>query len=189
MTKLAVAPSLTLNIHQPPAMATLRNQAFWHPDIPDTSLFIREQGLPSVTYFTKKYRPIRWVHFGGPGGEYLRHITKMDVAVQSLPFRFSFEFHYGGLSVPREHARLSMRPSNVPEPTELEEFLIDGSHGEVVKDIAVYVRIRDDYAGPDGQGFEAMDPLSKAENPTKRWSRGGDTGERDFPSRHRRARD
>lgn len=68
MVSLAVAEPL------PPAAGndttkrqSLRDSAFWYPEIPGGDLQLNEDHFAAIDTSINRYRPLCWTHFGGPG--------------------------------------------------------------------------------------------------------------------------
>jgi hypothetical protein len=49
---------------------SLRNSAFWYPQIPGIGLYLNDDYFAARDSSTTRYQPLCWTMFGGPGGRY-----------------------------------------------------------------------------------------------------------------------
>ena len=130
MVSIAVAPQL----HTPGAHGhdRLRRSAIWYPDLPPASLNLNEDSFLQLQSYTWGYRPLFWTCFGGPGGIYLRHLTKMAVCWSGLR-RIDFSFN---TEVPAECRSFGRLEDS--KYTHLIEFSIDGPRGEMIERVEIF---------------------------------------------------
>lgn len=114
----------------------VRNNALWLSKFPSSKFIMNDTicmgGNPVFGYF-----PLEWTSFGGPGGIYLRHLTKVSIC--RGPYRpwilhrgISMKFHFGTRSIPAEHRTL-----NPGDRQDYEGFNIDGPNGEVINQVDI----------------------------------------------------
>lgn len=126
-------------------MLQLRHMAIWYPTLPPKTININEaffQGQRDCGAYLSGFRPLFWTCFGGPGGIYLRHLTKITLCCDALR-RIEFSFNVG---VPVESRMFGRHEDE--ELTEVVEFPIDGPGGEVIDQIEVEQRCRGPSEGP-----------------------------------------
>ena len=73
---------------------TLRDLAFWYPEIPKASLHLNDDCFTAKGSSTIRYRPLCWTMFGGHKGEYLRSLTWISVTfigqeASGIEFRYN----------------------------------------------------------------------------------------------------
>jgi hypothetical protein len=79
------------------------------------------------------YQPLFWIHFGGPGGSYLKHVTGVSIyCPRSL---YSIEFHYDTTHDPVGAYKLGRRKA--ADASKILEFPIDGAAGELIEILEV----------------------------------------------------
>ncbi|KAM5504528.1 hypothetical protein McaMca56_000901 [Microsporum canis] len=110
---------------------TLRLMALWYPAVPSPELNLNDQ------YFTGEdpltgYRPLAWIHFGGPQGCYLRNIKAVCVTRQGNTCCIEFEYD---IDLPVEIRKLGRR--KVIDYYKTARFEIDGRAGEYITEVAV----------------------------------------------------
>ncbi|KAM5453842.1 hypothetical protein MaudCBS49596_002466 [Microsporum audouinii] len=110
---------------------TLRLMALWYPAVPSPELNLNDQ------YFTGEdpltgYRPLAWIHFGGPQGCYLRNIKAICVTRQGNTCCIEFEYD---IDLPVEIRKLGRR--EVIDYYKTARFEIDGRAGEYITKVAV----------------------------------------------------
>ena len=80
------------------------------------------------------YRPLFWSSFGGPGGIYLAHLTKVTGSCWGAGWlRMDFSFD---IEVPAVSQMFGRRED--AEEGNLVEFLVDGPGGEVINKVEVW---------------------------------------------------
>jgi hypothetical protein len=112
---------------------SLRDSAMWYPDIPDAKLCLNEDSFHKPDRYTTAYEPLFWCHFGGPGGMYLPHLTRISSFFSAgiLQLRFGFD-----IDLPAEHQFFGHKGY----PWKIVDFSIDGPGGERVDNIVVGYR-------------------------------------------------
>ncbi|KAJ8129747.1 hypothetical protein O1611_g3882 [Lasiodiplodia mahajangana] len=119
---------------------TLRSSRLWYPDIPGQNLSLN-QGLSATEERQdlvprKQYKPIFWTNFGGPGGEYLRHLIRLDLMVRMSSELQCIEFKYDIDEIPVECKHLGR--FNDRQYGEMPiSFCVDGPGGEIITAIEV----------------------------------------------------
>ncbi|KAI0398327.1 F-box domain-containing protein [Xylariaceae sp. FL0594] len=113
---------------------SLRELAYWHPQIPDTSLEINEASFTAKDTSITRYQPLYWTQFGGPEGQYLDRISGIsvyhDLAICAI------EFNYHTEDVPVSSSRIvGWRP--LDGLATITHFPIDGRRGEHIEAIEV----------------------------------------------------
>jgi hypothetical protein len=91
---------------------------------------LNEDFFVAPQQYTSGCRPIFWTRFGGPGGVYLPHLTKVAVSCASYLRRIDFSFDK---EVPAECQRFGRLGD--PQHTTRIEFWIDGPGGEVISKV------------------------------------------------------
>ncbi|KUJ14064.1 F-box domain-containing protein [Mollisia scopiformis] len=115
---------------------SLRDSAFWYPEIPGIGLYLNDNCFVARDSSTARYQPLCWTMFGGLGGIYLRHLT--GISVTCLGTLRGIEFHYNTEDVPIECRKLGRYRSS--KYAKVIHFSIDGPAGEVIDAIEVYLR-------------------------------------------------
>ncbi|KAH9986270.1 hypothetical protein F4779DRAFT_305655 [Xylariaceae sp. FL0662B] len=119
-----------------PGHDNLRDLAFWYPRIPETGLYLNEGSFTARQNAMTRYEPISWTMFGGPAGIYLRQLTGISVTDYGDCPK-AIEFHYDSENVPLECRKVGRcTPSDYAE---VMHFEIDGSGGEVIDSLIVYL--------------------------------------------------
>ncbi|KAI0096989.1 hypothetical protein GGR51DRAFT_566780 [Nemania sp. FL0031] len=132
-----VSLATQLSPSQIPKNETLRTSGLWYPDIPNQNLSLNERSPWKWRYSDKHYTPLFWTHFGGPGGKYLRHLTRLDLIESQHGGLQRIEFKYDIDDVPAEcqlFGRLKSRGET------LNSFSINGPDGEIITAIEVRYR-------------------------------------------------
>lgn len=62
---------------------SIRERALWFPTIPDSELYLNEESYVAEDLYSI-YRPIFWIHFGGPKGILLQYVNKIIVDTNDL---------------------------------------------------------------------------------------------------------
>ncbi|KAH6856879.1 hypothetical protein B0I37DRAFT_389954 [Chaetomium sp. MPI-CAGE-AT-0009] len=127
--------SLAICVDSPPDggpehETNLRNSALWHPDVPGPALQLNEESFfPLRARFVSElsYKPLFWCHFGGPGGKYLPHLTRVSATSGDGTRRIRFFFD---LKVPTEHRALGRLADLRVREGQNVEFPVDGPGGE-----------------------------------------------------------
>jgi len=112
---------------------SLRDTALWYPNIPESNLHLNESSFIGENPLTAQYRPLFWVHFGGPGGIYLQHL--IGISALDLGLLCSIEFHYNKEKVSTVSRRLGRRKET--EYSRVIRFSIDGPGGERIETVEV----------------------------------------------------
>ena len=132
MVSLSIADGVPLAVES----KSLRDSAFWYPEIPWVGLHLNDDCFTARDSSTARFQPLCWTMFGGPGGIYLRHLTGISVTCRGRPR--GIEFHYNTEDVPVECRRLGRYPSS--EYDKVIYFSIDGPGGEIIDTIEIYLR-------------------------------------------------
>ncbi|KAK4130693.1 hypothetical protein BT67DRAFT_390544, partial [Trichocladium antarcticum] len=145
--------SMAVCVQAPPAAELpepgLRDAAVWYPSLPGP-VDMHEQSFPPVKQHLAGYKPLFWVHFGGPGGRLLQHLVRIKTySVGGAFHRLEFLFNK---PVPTACRVLSLVPNGYPWHTD--DFEVDGPGGERID--AVEVGYGPGYNGDDGPPEEAV---------------------------------
>ncbi|CAG8980462.1 hypothetical protein HYALB_00012054 [Hymenoscyphus albidus] len=100
--------------------------------IPPPILCLNEPSYTAGPKLSAEYNPLFWIHFGGPGGCKLKHLT--SVSFDIAQGFFGLEFHYGA-GPGHETCKLGRYVHS--DSSEEEHFLIDGPGGEVIESVEV----------------------------------------------------
>ena len=111
----------------------LRRSALWYPDVPPPLVSLNEDFFIPLQSYTWGYRPLFWTRFGGPGGSYLSHLTKVTASWAGGLLRMDFSFDR---EVPDECRRFGRHEDS--ENERVIEFLVDGPGGEVIDQVEVW---------------------------------------------------
>lgn len=111
----------------------LRNAGIWYPEIPGPDLCLHEQSFPPLDLYLDGYKPpLFWCHFGGPGGMYLSHLTRISATwscgIRRMEFCFNTEVPAEFRSLGRLEAEASQKDF---------DFIIDGPGGERIESIEI----------------------------------------------------
>lgn len=125
-----------------PQATDLRSGALWYPDVPAPALCLNQDALfPSPDYLVShlQYKPLIWCHFGGPGGKYLPHLTRVLVTSGAGTRRIDFFFGGGGEDVPAECRSLGRLGGLQASDSRREavEFPVDGPGGERIEAVEI----------------------------------------------------
>jgi hypothetical protein len=112
---------------------SLREVALWYPKVPEPELCLNEESFTGENPSSTGYQPLFWIHFGGPGGSYLDHVT--GVSVDCLGGLYSLEFHYDTTYGPAGAYKLGRCEGT--DVSKILEFPIDGTGGELIETIEV----------------------------------------------------
>ncbi|KAI2601706.1 F-box domain-containing protein [Hypoxylon sp. NC1633] len=118
---------------------SLRDSAFWYPQVPQTGLYLNDDYFTARDTATTGYQPLCWAMFGGLGGIYLRSIV--GISVTCFGTVRGIEFHYDSEELPVECRKLGRCRT---EGISVIHFPIDGPGGEVIDSVTIYLRY---YAG------------------------------------------
>lgn len=113
--------------------SALRHSAVWYPEVPAPTLCLNDDSFLPRSFFTSGYKPLFWSCFGGPGGVYLAHLTRIRVSWVGSAIR-CIKFSYN-TDVSAKH-QLFERQQFEGYCSEL-EFDIDGPGGEGIESIAI----------------------------------------------------
>lgn len=145
------SPSPSLSAADPapdPHAGDLRRDALWYPDVPTPALCLNQDAFfPAWARFVSQhqYKPLIWCHFGGPGGKYLPHLTR--VVVTSGRGSRHIAFIFGGREdVPIECRSLGRLPI-VGNGYHVVEFGVDGPGGERIEVVEIGHWLRGDGEG------------------------------------------
>lgn len=119
---------------------TLRNSAFWYPQIPGPQLYLNDNPALNKDCFMSEYQPIFWTHFGGPGGCRLNHLTGVGVLLHLHEGIAKVEFYYDD-SLEKDENTLTMGRHQSCEGAEMMCFAIDGPGGERIREVGVLHRV------------------------------------------------
>ncbi|KAH0558968.1 hypothetical protein GP486_004412 [Trichoglossum hirsutum] len=112
---------------------SLRETALWYPTVPESTLCVNEMSFPGENPSSARYQPIFWIHFGGAGGRYLRHIT--GVSICHLWSLGGLEFHYDTAHGPAGARKLGRYKATIT--SKISNFPIDGAGGELIETLEV----------------------------------------------------
>ncbi|CAI4214389.1 unnamed protein product [Parascedosporium putredinis] len=84
---------------------TLKDNAFWFPDVPSPHLDLNDASYPQLEHTNSSFQPLQRFRFGGPGGIFLRSLTAVHVHCVSNRPR-TIEFQYDSPSIHPERLRL-----------------------------------------------------------------------------------
>ena len=84
-----------------------------------------------------RYRPVFWIHFGGPGDSYLESLTGVSI-YYSRKGLYSLEFHYAATYDLTGAFRLGRCAST---DLKIRHFPIDGASGEIIDSIEVTLSV------------------------------------------------
>ncbi len=110
-----------------------RRSAMWYPDVPAPIISLNEDFFIPLGSYTWGYKPLFWTCFGGPGGSYLPHLTKVTASCEVGLLRMDFSFDR---EVPHESRRFGRHED--PRFGKVVEFLVDGPGGEVIDQVEVW---------------------------------------------------
>lgn len=134
MVSLGLAEKLPSHIERSITQnKSLRDTAFWYPDIPGPALCLDDEGFVGEDPSAVRYRPLCWALFGGFGGRHLESPT--GISVTCLGSLCGIEFHYNTDEVPAEWRKLGRRKST--EYAQDMRFPVDGPGGELIETIEV----------------------------------------------------
>ncbi|KAK4140734.1 uncharacterized protein C8A04DRAFT_14664 [Dichotomopilus funicola] len=143
----------------------VRHMGIWYPALPPTTINLNEAFFlsqrPCLGYW-RGFRPLFWTCFGGPGGIYLRHLTKIRLCSDALR-RIEFSFD---VDVPVECRMFGRHEDD--DLTDVVEFAIDGPGGEVIDQIEVEQHCRGPSQGP---GWPPAVPELTAVKISTNWGR------------------
>ena len=127
----------------------------WYPTIPDPELCLNETSYVAEDLYSF-YRPIFWLHFGGPGGSLLQYISSIvvdtiDLGVCAIQFRYSSGKRYVNSPWLGRHLTCFGR--------ERHYFEIDGAGGERIN-MVKYSLCTDEYEEPDAPYYGYLSHLS-----------------------------
>ena len=134
VTSLAVRVSRPNQSHAAyPSKMSLRQAALWYPNIPPNKLLLNEKSFAGQGPLSANYRPLCWIHFGGPGGKSLDY-------VQGNLVQFSHGLH--GLQFVYDEAYGRRHSDKLGRCKEQESqfkplFPIDGVKGERIDSVHV----------------------------------------------------
>ncbi|KAK4203423.1 hypothetical protein QBC40DRAFT_24008 [Triangularia verruculosa] len=126
----------------------LRNAGLWYPHAPPDQVKLNG-GFHQLAKFVSGFRPMQWTQFGGPGGIYLKNLTK--ITFQDFG-RFVFEYDSDGIP---EKCRMFGRAHKTKSRYQQRiEFAIDGPGGERI--IAITIRHRHSVSKEDRHYVEEV---------------------------------
>jgi hypothetical protein len=109
IASLSSAGSSTSRIPQLVAQdSSLRATALWYPTVPSSDLCLNDESFTGESPLTAGYRPLVWIHFGGPNGTYLQSLTEIS-AILSVNSIHSIHFSYENGEVSKEMGQLGHR--------------------------------------------------------------------------------
>lgn len=130
----------------------MRKAALWYPRVTPLELYLNETSFTGQNPLHTGYRPLFRIHFGGPGGIYLKHVS--EVSVQGSKKILSLEFHYDEFHSIGRLSKLG-RYYNIEVPKG-PTFPIEGLNGERL--VSVEVRIQR-YTNPNAYDFRKYGAL------------------------------
>lgn len=101
--------------------------------MPSSKLFLNEASFTGEDSSSTGYRPLFWIHFGGPGGSYLENVTGISI-YYSLKGLYSLEFHYDATYDLAGAFRLGRCASS---DLKIRHFPIDGAGGEIIESVKI----------------------------------------------------
>lgn len=118
----------------------LREVALWYPRVPEPELCLNEASFTGENPCITGYQPLFWIHFGGPSGNFLKHIT--GISVHSICRLDSVEFHYDAIHDGAGEFKLGRHAP--PDNSHVRRFAIDGAGGEIIETVQVALQRSDD---------------------------------------------
>ena len=112
---------------------SLRKEALWYPKVPEPGMCLNAGQFTGENPSSTGYQPLFWIHFGGPGGSYLDHVT--GVSVDCPRGLYSLEFHYDTTYGPAGAYKLGR--SKTTDVSKILNFPIDGAGGELIETVEV----------------------------------------------------
>ncbi|CAF9922822.1 MAG: hypothetical protein ALECFALPRED_002235 [Alectoria fallacina] len=143
--------SSSIGLAKAPGLS-LRKAALWYPRVTPLELYLNETSFTGQNPLHTGYRPLFRIHFGGPGGIYLKHVS--EVSVQGSKKILSLEFHYDEFHSIGRLSKLG-RYYNIEVPKG-PTFPIEGLNGERL--VSVEVRIQR-YTNPNAYDFRKYGAL------------------------------
>lgn len=133
---------------------SLQSAGLWYLGVPEPCLNLNEHSyLQPETHTGDVHWPLFWIHFGGPGGMYLRHLTGIEV--HSNGSITGIHFQYDTDDVPSEYRRLGRHSCSNSLCHRPMRFTIDGPGGEHITGIEIGCEVvpldSDDFRQPYGQ--------------------------------------
>ncbi|MCJ1349887.1 hypothetical protein MMC31_008130, partial [Peltigera leucophlebia] len=111
---------------------SLRNDALWYPSVPGVDLCLNERSFTGEPPSATGYRPLAWILFGGPNGDWLRHLAQVSVRCEGN--LYDIEFHYDIDWLAGTEVKLGRRHlASNPEPL---RFNVDGRGGVIITALA-----------------------------------------------------
>jgi hypothetical protein len=133
MVTIAAASSPKHQLLNDQCLSSLRNTALWYPSVPGPNIRLNEASFTNPRSYTEGFEPLAWVRFGGPSGDYLNHLTRINFG--RLQNRLNFiAFHYDIAIDGEEEKRYQLGRGLV---TSAQDFLIDGPYGERITGVEV----------------------------------------------------
>ena len=133
MVSLALAEESHPCLEDPTDEArSLRDNALWFPEIPETYLHLNEAYFTGIDGPVSEFRPLCYVLFGGSNGAHPQSLKEISVLLQQDCIH-AIDFHYD-TGRTRRLGCLRHPNSSVYETS---TFLIDGAQGEIIEMIEV----------------------------------------------------
>jgi hypothetical protein len=110
----------------------LGHSAVWYPDLPSLTLCLNEDAFLPRNHYVDAYKPLFWTSFGGPGGIFLQHLTKISVICRGGIRRIEFFYN---TEIPSKFCVLGKL--NPDEYAKKIDFVIDGPGGEIISVVEV----------------------------------------------------
>ncbi|KAI9765323.1 MAG: hypothetical protein M1839_005523 [Geoglossum umbratile] len=137
VVSLGVSGKVSPSVQTPKGQGlSLREAALWYPIVPEPELCLNEASFTGENPSSAGYQPLFWVHFGGPGGSYLKRVT--GVSVNCPRGLYSLEFYYDATRGPAGAYKLGRRKAT--DTSKVLEFPIDGAGGEFIETLEVTLR-------------------------------------------------
>jgi hypothetical protein len=122
--------------------SSLRATALWYPTVPSSDLCLNDESFTGESPLTAGYRPLVWIHFGGPNGTYLQSLTEIS-SILSVDSIHSIHFSYENEEVSKEVGKLGHRSIRAESKfgwLSDRRFSIDGPGGELIDSVEVKIK-------------------------------------------------
>jgi hypothetical protein len=101
--------------------------------VPKSELFLNEASFTGENPSSTRYRPLFWIHFGGPGGSHLENLTGVSLYYGSYVL-YSLGFYCDATHDLDGAFRLGRSKS---DNLKIRYFPIDGAGGEIIESVEV----------------------------------------------------
>lgn len=137
MVSLAIAEESTENIPDQASQDSLRNNALWYPEIPESHLHLNEASFVGIRTMTAGFEPGCYTLFRDTSNP--EPLVKVS-AIWEENYLASIDFQYSTGRI----LRLGHQIEVDPEEQEVVTFNINGTEGEVIKTIKIGAAESDD---------------------------------------------